>query len=142
MKKLLIILTLALTFSCGSRKAVVNTEKVQLFEVVKKERTAPGDIVEVVLPSKLQDRPKEQQKVYLGEQGAKSVINFNTEGIVTSVLTICPEVKELEETVLDLQAKIKQKESERSAPGWQYFLLGLATGALFAAGYHLSRKKT
>ena len=105
------------------------------------EITAPGATVAVPLPMPLKERPRRETKVYPGENGAKSIVTFDNKGIVTNILTFCPEVKILKKENLELKAKLKEKETQREeAVGWKTagvaLFLGLIIGLV--VGYKLA----
>lgn len=110
-------------YSCGARKATVEKQDVKIFQTSEIKTTAPGAIIQVPLAMPLKERPRRETKVYLGENGAKSIVTFDDKGIVTNILSICPEVEILKKENAELQIQLKQKEVERKGMSFGRMIL-------------------
>lgn len=120
-------------YGCGARKATVTKQDFDFQATSRISEKAPGIDFPVVLPAPLRERPRSETKVYTGEKGVKTFVSFNDKGIVTNILTSCPEIDVIKEENEILKATIKEKETQREeAVGWKtagvLFLFGLIIG--------------
>ena len=130
MKKYLIIFALFLLASCGARKSTVHKERIKIFETSEITRKAPADRIYIELPKTPNERPKATTKVFKGEKGATTEVTFDSVGIVTKIVTDCPEVDELEKRNRELTKVIKDKEVERKSFPWVWIVVSGLVGLL------------
>ena len=113
MKLITSLILLVLVSSCATRKTSLSKEKFVSVDKGVVERTAPGDFIVLPPPMTPKDRPRDTTKVYKGTNGAKAIINYDSDGYASGIFE-CPEVDELEKKNSELSYQVKEKQSERA----------------------------
>lgn len=120
MKKIVVILIVALLHGCGvlkDRRVNKTNERVRLVENKTLSEKAPGDNVTIMLPYPLSNpnRPKATIQETKGKYGATVKTQFDSIGMVNRIDVNCPEIDKVEQHNLDLDYSLREKEIEVKA---------------------------